>query len=145
MVTAFDVDANKLIGSAADKLKGMNLKVPAYLPYVKSGSDKQRRPDQKDFWYIRCASILRQAYIRGKIGVSSLRTHYGGRIKRGAAPEHHRKTGGSIIRDAFQELEKVGLLEKRKDGRHISSKGQSFLDNVAKEVSVAKEISTKGS
>jgi small subunit ribosomal protein S19e len=135
MVTAFDVDPNRLIGAAAEKLKGMNIKEPSYIPFVKSGSDRQRRPTQDDFWYLRCAAVLRQAYTKGRIGVSSLRTHFGSRLKRGVKPEKHRKSGGSIIRDAFIELEKAGLLEKKKDGRHISAKGRSLLDSVAKEVS----------
>ncbi len=135
MVTAFDVEANRLIGAAAEKLKALNIKEPAYLPFVKSGPDKERRPTQKDFWYLRCAAVLRQAYTRGRVGVSSLRTHFGSRIKRGVRPEKHRRTGGSIIRDAFGELERAGLLEKKKDGRHISAKGKSFLDSVAREIS----------
>lgn len=63
MVTAYDVPANELIAGAAEKLKGLGIKEPAWLKYVKSGPHAERRPEQKDYWYFRCASLLRKAYI----------------------------------------------------------------------------------
>ncbi|MEM3625467.1 MAG: 30S ribosomal protein S19e [Candidatus Bilamarchaeaceae archaeon] len=134
MVTALDVDANALIGKVAEKLKGMNIKKPEFVGIVKSGAHAERPPEQSDFWYIRCASILRQAYVRGVIGTNRLRTHYGGRKNRGVKPQAHRKAGGSTIRKAMQELEKAGLLKKEKFGRSLSPAGRKLLDNAAKEV-----------
>ncbi len=142
MVTVYDVPADKLIQKTAEKLKEMNIGVPAWVPFVKTGVSRERRPDQDDWWYIRCASILRKIYIYGPVGVSRLRTAYGGRKNRGHAPEHFYKGSGNIIRKALQELEKLGLVEKRPEGRVITPKGRSFLDNIAKEVydEIVKEI-----
>jgi len=72
--------------------------------------------------------------IESPVGVSRLRTAYGGRKNRGHAPEHFYKGSGNIIRKALQELEKLGLVEKTPKGRVITPKGRSFLDNLAKEV-----------
>ncbi|VVB99815.1 30S ribosomal protein S19e [uncultured archaeon] len=94
MVTVYDVAPNKLIAKAAEKLKGMNIAPPAWITTVKSGSHRDRVPQQKDFWYIRLASLLRNAYVNGKVGVSSLRAHYGGKKVRGVRPEKKRKAGG---------------------------------------------------
>ncbi|MBI5228201.1 30S ribosomal protein S19e [Candidatus Micrarchaeota archaeon] len=132
MVTVFDVDANKLIANAAAKLKS-EVKKPAFVGIVKTGPHAERPPSQQDFWYIRCASILRQAYVQGNVGTNRLRRHYGGRKKQGVRPEKHVPAGGSTIRKAMQELEKAGLLTKTKQGRQISAKGRKFLDHCAKE------------
>ncbi|CAB3288673.1 30S ribosomal protein S19e [Methanocaldococcus lauensis] len=142
MVTVYDVPADKLIQKTAEKLKEMDIEVPEWVPFVKTGVSRERRPEQDDWWYIRCASILRKIYIYGPVGVSRLRTAYGGRKNRGHEPEHFYKGSGNIIRKALQELEKLGLVEKRPEGRVITSKGRSFLDNIAKEVydEIVKEI-----
>ncbi len=132
MVTVFDVEANRLIAKAAEKLEG-TIQKPGFVGIVKSGAHAERPPQQKNFWYVRCASILRQAYINGEVGVSSLSRHYGGRKRRGVKPGKHRAAGGSTIRKALQELEKAGLLRKQKTGRAISAKGRKFLDSIAKE------------
>ncbi len=136
MVTAYDVDPNKLIEKVAEKLKGEKLAKPAFVGIVKSGAHAKRPPDSDNFWYVRCASILRQAYVNENVGTGRLRRHYGGRKTRGVKPERHAPAGGSTIRKAMQELEKAGLLEKGKTkGRIISAKGRKLLDNAAKEVS----------
>ncbi len=135
MVTVFDVDPNKLIANAAQKLK-TEVKKPAFVGIVKSGAHAERPPAQEDFWYVRCASILRQAYVQGTVGTQRLRRHYGGRKQNGVRPQHHVKAGGSTIRKAMQELEKAGLLTKLKVGRTISAKGRKFLDHCAKESSI---------
>jgi len=134
MVTALDVDANALIGKVVEKLKTMKINKPAFVGLVKSGSHTERPPEQEDFWYIRCASILRKAYLEGTIGTNRLRTHYGGRKSRGVKPQVHRKAGGSTIRKAMQELEKAGLLKKEKVGRTLTPAGRKLLDAAAKEV-----------
>ena len=135
MVTAFEVETNKLIAKTAEKLKEMKIEKPDFIGFVKTGAHAERPPEQADFWYVRCASILRQAYFRTTIGVNKLRRHYGGRVNRGVRPEHRKDAGGKTIRNAMQALEKIGLIEKTKKGRNLTAKGRKFLDNVAKQVS----------
>lgn len=133
MVTVYDVEANKLIGKAAEKLKEMNIEKPAFVGLVKTGAHAQRPPQDADFWYVRCASILRQAYVNENVGINRLRRHYGGAKSRGVRPNAHAPSGGSTIRKAMQQLEKAGLLAKQKTGRVLTAKGRKFLDSVAKE------------
>jgi small subunit ribosomal protein S19e len=135
MVTANDVEANKLIGKAAEKLKEMDIAKPEFVGLVKTGSHNSRPPTSPDFWFFRCASILRQAYVNSNVGVNRLRRHYGGRKKNGVSPEHHRQSGGSTVRKALQALEKAGLLMKQKAGRTLTPKGRKLLDAAAKECS----------
>ena len=133
MVTAYDVEANRLIEKAAHRLREMKLHKPAYVGLVKSGAHASRPPQNADFWYFRCASILRQAYFNDVVGTNRLRRHYGGRKRVGVKPARHAPAGGSTIRKAMQELERVGLLAKLKTGRALTAKGRKFLDSVAKE------------
>jgi small subunit ribosomal protein S19e len=135
MVTVYDVEPNKLVAKAADKLKGMGIPAPAWVGTVKSGSHRQRLPQQQNFWYVRLASILRNTYVHGNVGVGKLRSHYGARKIRGVRPEHKRKAGGSIIRKGMQALELAGLITKKKKGREISAAGKKLLDAAAKEAS----------
>jgi len=136
MVTALDVDTNKLLERAAEKLKGMKLEKPAFVGIVKTGMHAQRPPEQPDFFFVRCASILRQAYSKDTVGTGRLRRHYGGRKSRGVKPQRHAPAGGSTIRKAMQQLEKAGLLAKQKTGgRKLTAKGRALLDRAAKDVS----------
>lgn len=135
----FDVPAHKLIPNVAAKLRELpESKPPAWLRFVKSGAHAQRAPQQKGFWFVRCASLLRKLYLNEPVGVRRLRVAYGGRKKRGVKRERHARAGGSIIRKALQQLEALGFVEKRKEGgRALSKKGRAFLDNAAKEAAGA--------
>jgi len=130
MITAYDVSADLLIKNVSQHLK-IEIEPPTWAFHVKTGQHKELQPVQPDWWYIRCASILRKIYFHGPIGTERLRSAYGGKIDNGVKPAHHVKGSGSIARKAVQQLESVGYLEKCRDGRRISVKGRSFLDRIA--------------
>ena len=107
---------------------------PEWVYLVKTSSHKVRPSIEPDFWQKRAASILRQIYINGVVGVERLRTRYGGRKKRGSQPEEFRKSSGKIIRVILQQAESAGLLEKvkgKKSGRQLTPKGKAFLESVS--------------
>jgi small subunit ribosomal protein S19e len=148
MTTIYDVDANELILNVSKKLKQEKLVAPpTWSIFVKTGVHKERPPVDADWWYIRAAAVLRTVYRQGPIGVSKLRTKYGGQQNRGYRPEHHRKGSGSIARKILQQLEKSGLIKNEQKGLHkgriITAKGKSFLDKLATEM--AKASSPKAS
>ena len=127
------IDPQKLNEKLKEELKKFKeIQPPAWSFFVKSGVHKERPPEQKDFWYIRAASILRRLYLNGPVGVERLRVYYGGRKKHRVSPPHHKKASGSIIRKILQQLEKAGLVEKTKKGRILTPKGRSFIEKVAK-------------
>lgn len=133
MANIYDVKASEAIRLAAERLKD-KMKKPVYIDFVKSGSGRERVPQDPNFWYIRSASVLRQVYINGPIGVSRLRTRYGNRKGGVVHRKHHAKAGGSIIREALQELEKLNYVKNTKAGRVITPAGRSFLDKISKEI-----------
>lgn len=138
MITVYDVEAAKLIKATAEELKkNENIKAPAWSIFVKTGVSRERMPDNKEWWHIRVASLLRRIYLR-KVGVSRLRTVYGGRKNRGHKPERFFKSSGNIIRKGLQQLEAAGYVKKTREGRQITAAGQKFIENMALKVSKEK-------
>lgn len=139
-MNVYDVNTNELIEKAAQELKKIeHIKAPEWAKFVKTGASKERPPVDKDWWYARSAAILRKIYIHnGPIGVSKLRTKYGGKKNMGHKPERSYKGSGKVIRTVLQQLEKAELIkfvEKNvRKGRIIAPKGKALLDKVAKAI-----------
>ncbi|RLF28700.1 MAG: 30S ribosomal protein S19e [Thermoplasmata archaeon] len=136
MTTVYDVPAKDLIDAVTKKLQSEKAIVPPeWSSFVRTGIPRENPPMEKNWWYTRCASILRKIYINNGIGVERLRSEYGGKRDRGSKPYHARSGSGAIVRKALQQLEKAGLVMKiRGKGRVLTPKGRSFLDNTAYEV-----------
>jgi len=137
MVSVFDVDASKLIVELAKELKkDPKIKTPSWISYAKTGADRERPVDDvENFWSIRAASILRNSYTHGTVGVSRLRTKYGSKKNRGAQPDKFFKTGGKNIRLILQQLQESGYVKLVKgEGREITKKGMSLVDKVAAKI-----------
>ena len=130
------VEAGKFNKILAEALKEEEeFEKPEWVALVKTSVHKMRPSIDEDFWYKRAASILRQIYVRGVVGVSRLRTRYGGRKNRGSRPPEFRKSVGKIIRTILQQAEKAGFLEKSKEkkaGRILTEKGRKFMEALVK-------------
>jgi small subunit ribosomal protein S19e len=136
MAKVYDVPADELIAKLAEQLKNdKKIEAPAWSPFVKTGSHAMRIPQNKDWWYTRCASLLRKVYLHGPVGVADLQVAYGGRKKVGYNLAHHRDAGGAIVRKALQQLEASGYIIKvQSKGRLISSEGMKKMDRLATEI-----------
>ena len=131
MPTPYDVPSSILIERLTYYLKNNvdNIKPPQWAAYAKTGVHVKRAPDNPDWWYVRCASLLRKIYIKGPIGIERLRYEYGGRKSPGVRPEHTRIGGGAIIRNAIKQLQEAGLVEnQKKKGRVVTPEGRKLLD-----------------
>ena len=135
MTTVFDVPAMEMIEKLAGILKE-NEKIvpPEWAGNVKTGVHKELPPINEDWWYIRCAAVLRKIYTDGPIGTERLRSVYGGKKNKGVQPSSKKKGSGSVARKTIQQLEAAGFLQKVKDGRTVSAKGRSMMDNAAHEL-----------
>ena len=136
MAKVYDVPADKLIARLADQLKrDKKIDPPAWSQFVKTGPHVQRIPQNRDWWYVRCASLLRKIYLHGPLGVADLKVAYGGRKKSGYNLAHHRDSSGAIIRNALHQLEASGYIVKvQSKGRIISSEGMKKMDRLATEI-----------
>ncbi|MHB8568065.1 MAG: 30S ribosomal protein S19e [Nitrososphaerales archaeon] len=141
MPTVYDVPQDELISKLTDHLKHVSqVAPPSWTLFAKTGSHVQRQPIEKDWWYARCASLLRKIYIHGPVGLSQLARDYGGKKEIGYSVGHHRDAGGSAIRKAIQQLESAGLIAKQgHKGRVLTGKGVSLVDRTSTEI--LKELS----
>ena len=141
-MSVFVVQPEKLIETLSNKLKEFpEISPPIGSEFWKTAFFKELAPsDSENFWYIRCASILRKVKKFGPIGVNRLRKYYGGKNRKGRGLPHSAKASGKIIRVALQQLGKASLLEmKGKQGRVLSSEGISLIERTAYEIIRSKE------
>ena len=135
MAKAYDVPAEDLIEKLTEQIKKeKKIQPPNWAVFVKTGVHAERIPQNKDWWYTRCASLIRKVYIHGPIGVSELRSEYGGRKQIGYNLAHHRDAGGAIIRKALQQLQQAGYIVSKRRGRLISDEGMKKVDRIATEL-----------
>jgi small subunit ribosomal protein S19e len=142
LITPHDAPASKLVEKLGNYLKENvdEITPPTWASIVKTGVHVQRPPQNPDWWYVRCASLLRKIYVHGPVGVERLRAEYGGRKDYGVRPEHAAKASGAIIRKGLQQLEAASLVETFKtSGRRVTKKGRKLLEELSEEV--AKEVS----
>lgn len=140
-MSIYTVEPSKLIQSIAEKLKEYpEIAPPEDSKFWKTAFFKEIAPVEEDFWYIRCASLLRKINKFKAIGVNRLRKKYGGRNRRGSGLNHSAKASGKIIRVALQQLEKAKLIEKtEKNGRKVAKEGHSLLERTAYSILRKKE------
>jgi len=136
----YELDAQEYNLKLAEALKQIpEFKQPEWAEYVKSGPAKERPIEDSDFWYKRTASMLRQIYKKGSVGVNRLRTKYGSKKNRGFKPEEFRRASGKIIRVILQQSDKAGFTEiqkpvrgvrSKRPGRILTDKGKKFLESI---------------
>ncbi|MDE1856309.1 MAG: 40S ribosomal protein S19 [Candidatus Micrarchaeota archaeon] len=134
MANVYDVDGSALVKKASELLVQKGVAKPTYVDFVKTGASRERVPDDPNFYYERCASLLRQVYLNGPIGVSKMRARYGKRKMHTIHRHHHQRAGGSVIKDAFDALEKLNYVKKTPKGRIITPEGRSFLDKASNDI-----------
>ena len=136
MAKVYDVPADELISKLTEALKSEEIDIPTWAVFVKTGAHAAKPPQKPDWWYTRCASILRKIYLHGPLSVNDLRTMYGdGKRNMYYGARHHKDASGAIIRNAIHGLEKLGYLEKvEKKGSVLTRQGMQKLDKISTEI-----------
>jgi small subunit ribosomal protein S19e len=142
----YKVNQQELVLQTAQELK-KHIEMPQWAQFVKTGVHRETIPRNPDWWYIRAASILRMCHKLGPIGVSKLRTKYGGRQNRGMKPDKFALASGKVIRVILQQLQSAGLIKEHTVGVHkgriATPAGASILAKAAKAVGLPKEDAPK--
>lgn len=138
--SVYEMNSQEYNLKLAEALKKVDeFKAPEWVAFVKSSPSKERPIEDLDFWYKRSASVLRQIYKKGIVGVNRLRTRYGSKMNRGVRPERFVKAGGKIIRTILQQADKAGFTEpiksikgtrEKRAGRKLTEKGIKFLEEI---------------
>jgi small subunit ribosomal protein S19e len=132
----YEMPADEYNQKLAEALKQIEeIKEPEWARFVKTGVSRKRPPQDKDFWFKRTASILRQIYVNKIVGVNRLKTRYGGKQNRGYKPEKFVRASGKMIRVMLQQAETSGLLEKstesgKRSGRKLTDKGKELMEGI---------------
>ena len=135
MAKVFDVPADIFISRLTQILKNEDISVPDWASFVKTGAHAEKPPQNSEWWYVRCASILRKIYFHNPVSIKELRSMYGGAKPVGYGAAHHKDASGAIIRNAVHTLEKLGYIEKvEKKGRILTKQGIKKLDVLATEI-----------
>lgn len=135
-MSIYTIEPKKFIDAIAEKLK-IDFKdivvPPKGSEFWKTAHFKELAPvDHENFWYVRCASLLRKVKKYGPIGVNRLRKHYGGKNRKSMGLAHSGRSAGKIIRVALQQLENANLIQKTKqNGRLLSPEGTAFIERHA--------------
>ncbi len=134
-MSIYRVESLELITTLAEKLKEFSdiIYPPQGSEFWKTASYKELAPaDSENFWYVRCASLLRKVKKYGPIGINKLRKHYSGRSNNRQGMRHSIRGSGKIIRVALQQLEAAKLIATvEKEGRVVSPEGISLLERTA--------------
>jgi small subunit ribosomal protein S19e len=138
--SVYEINAQEYNLKLAEALKEVEeFKEPEWVKFVKSGPAKERPIDDLDFWHKRAASVLRNIYKTGSVGVQRLRTKYGSKQNRGFKPEAFKKGAGKIIRVILQQADKAGFTEiqkpvrgvkSKRPGRILTDKGKKFMESI---------------
>jgi Ribosomal protein S19E (S16A) len=138
MITIHDVEPGKFNKKLAEELSTIEeFAIPEWANCVKTSVSRSRPPAESDWWYKRTASILRQIYLKGVVGVSKLKKVYGGKKDRGSRTKELRKGSGKIIRVILQQAEKAGFVKKsegKRKGRELTKKGLEFMNKISESV-----------
>ncbi|RZF37719.1 hypothetical protein LSTR_LSTR003130 [Laodelphax striatellus] len=140
-VTLKDVDQHKFVKAFSAFLKkSAKVKVPEWVDIVKNGKFKELAPYDQDWFFTRCAAIVRHIYFRSPVGVGAITKMFGGRKRNGVCPAHFCRSSSGVARRALQALEQMKLIEKDAvRGRRITTQGQRDLDRIAAQVKQRKK------
>nr|CDS26122.1 ribosomal protein S19e [Hymenolepis microstoma] len=127
-----DVDGHVYVVALAKFLKNSNkIQPPEWVDVVKLSTANELAPSDPDWFFVRCAAILRHLYLR-PTGITGLSKAFGRGKRYGVSPRHHVNAYTGIIRRCLRDLESIGIVEKRTDGgREISRSGRRDMDSVA--------------
>ena len=102
---------------------------------MKTSRAKELAPYDPDWYFTRCAAVVRHIYIRSPIGVGAVTKIFGSRKRNGTHPSHFCRSSGGVARRVLQSLEQLKLIEKAPNGgRKMTSQGRRDLDRIAAQV-----------
>lgn len=132
-----DVDQHHFVKAFSAFLKKTGkMKCPDWVDLVKTAKFKELSPNDPDWFYVRCAALVRHIYIRSPVGVGAVSKIFGGRKSNGVRPSHWCAGNNGVARRALQALEQLKLIEKCDGGRRLTVQGRRDLDRIAAQVYV---------
>ena len=140
--TVHDVPANKWVKAMAQQFKREGkLMVPTCTEHLKTSHGRERAPQNNDWYYVRCAAVLRHVYLRPGNGYGGLAKAFANKKNKGTLPEATVKAATGPLHWACKSLEGLKLIAKGKaHGRVLTREGRKRADTVAFNVKIHRRI-----
>ena len=142
--TVLDAPSNLFIKTLALFLKEKNvIKLPKWSYIVKSSHANEVVPLDPDYMFYKAAAIARILYVTKSksIGVGSLKSFFGKKMRRGVEPPKIMKAAGKIIREIVKQLKANGYVENYGTkgnavtyGMVLTKQGRTELDKIASKI-----------
>jgi len=117
--------------------------VPACSELMKTSHGRERAPQSNDWYYMRCAAVLRHIYLRPGNGYGGMSKAFGNKKNRGSKPERTIKAATGPLHWACKSLEGLKLIAKGKGkGRVLTREGRKRADTVAFNVKIHRRHAT---
>ena len=131
--TLRDVSGAKWVKAMAAHLKQSGkLFVPNCTELMKQSHANERAPQNPDWFFLRCAAVLRRVYVRPGTGYGGLSKAFGLKKNNGSRPEKPIKASRGLLHWACRSLEGLKLLQKGKEsGRVLTREGRRKCDAIA--------------
>lgn len=131
--TVRDVKTFRFIKVMASHLKQSGkLFVPNCAEYIKTSHGREKAPENPDWYYIRCAAVLRRIYLRPGTGLGGLSKKFGSKKNRGSQPEITTRAATGPLHWACKSLEGLKYISKGKvSGRILTKEGRRVADTIA--------------
>ena len=131
--TVRDVHTQRWVKAMASHLKQEGkLFVPRCSELIKTSHGRERAPQNPDWYYVRCAAVLRAIYLRPGTGYGGLSKRFSNKKNRGSQPEQYQKAARGPLHWCCRSLEGLKLIQKGKtSGRIITKDGRKKVDTVA--------------
>ncbi|KAG8345724.1 putative Ribosomal protein S19e [Trypanosoma vivax] len=111
--------------------------VPNCAEIVKSSHGRERAPQNPDWYYIRCAAVLRAVYMRPGVGYGGLSKRFASKKNRGSRPEITTRASKGLLHWCCKSLVKLGLIEKCEESGHcITRQGRKVADTIAYKIAI---------
>ena len=109
--------------------------VPNCTEYIKTSHGRERAPQNPDWYYMRCAAVLRRIYLRPGVGLGGLSKKFANKKNRGSRPEITTRAAKGPLHWACKSLEGLKLVTKGKEsGRVLTREGRKRCDTIASNV-----------
>ena len=136
--TVRDVPAHKWVRAMAMQFKREGkIQVPTCSEIMKTSHGRERAPQCNDWYYMRCAAVLRHIYLRPGNGYGGMSKAFANKKNRGSKPERTIRAATGPIHWACKSLEGLKLIGKGKShGRVVTREGRKRSDTVAFNVKI---------
>ena len=131
--TIRDVRAGRWVKTMAAHFKQEGkIFVPNCTELMKTSHGRERAPQNADWYYIRCAAVLRAIYLRPGTGYGGMSKRFGNKKNRGSQPEITTKSSRGLLHWCCRSLEGLKLVAKGKEsGRVVTKEGRKKADTIA--------------